>query len=66
MVFLPRFEQNSVRLFCSKWYFYPISSKIACINASTYDSRCKHLRWSMQALAMADASAYDDRCKYLR
>lgn len=23
--------------FCSKWYFYPISSKIACINASIYD-----------------------------
>lgn len=28
MVFLPHFEQNSVRLFCSKRYFLYICSKI--------------------------------------
>ena len=28
MVFLPNFEQNSVRLFCSKRYFLYICSKI--------------------------------------
>ena len=52
--------------FCSKWYFYPISSKIACINASIYDDWCRYLRWLMQVLTMIDASTCDDWCEYLR
>ena len=31
MVFLPHFEQNSVRLFCSKRYFLYICNKINCL-----------------------------------
>ena len=33
------------------------------IDASTYDDRCKCLRWQMQVASMIDASICDDRCE---
>lgn len=41
MVFLPHFEQNSVRLFCSKRYFLYICSKIKRKDYGTENYRKK-------------------------
>ena len=40
MVFLPRFEQNSARLFYSKWQNYLISSKIVFVYFARNDIFC--------------------------
>ena len=49
--------------FCSKWYFYPISSKIACVyfaRSGKFTPFRAKLRVLMQVFTMIDAGTYDD------